>query len=316
MTIRPFVAPDDYEAMVALGAVCFPDHKRTVEGMRNGDEQRDAASRFERFVAKAEGKLVGFAEYRGDSWHYHPQKFVLMLMVHPDYRRRGIGGNLFERLKQATAIYDPLAYRTFGNEEHTHTLSFLSKRGFVEELRLSESRLEVATCNLAPFKNAAEMVAAQGIEIKTYVELANYPNRDHILHELVMALFQDVPGPEPFTPVEFEQWKTRLSDPGFLPDAVWVAFDGDKPIGWTELSQSMAGNFLETGLTGVVREYRRRGIASALKYYAVAFARDSGTPYIRTQNIVSNAPMLAINDRMGFQKQPAWINFVLQVKEE
>ena len=316
MTSRPCVAPDDYEAIAELGAICFPEHQRTVEELRFADERRDSKLKFGRFLAEEDGKAVGFADYGNSSWLYHPQKFFIMLMVHPDYRRRGIGAGLYQEIESATSEFDPIAYRTFGNEEHKNTLSFLAKRGFEEEMRSWESRLDVNACDLTPFEKAAEKVAAQGITIKTYEQLADHPNRDHMLHELVNTLFQDVPSPEPFTPVEFEQWRKRLDAPGFLPDAVWVAFDGDKPVGWTELSKSLAGKFLETGLTGVVREYRGRSIASALKYHAVAYAREKDAPYIRTDNAQSNAPMLAINERLGFEKQPAWISFVRKFKEE
>lgn len=316
MTIRPFVAPDDYEATAELGAVCFPDHERTVEEMRFADAKRDAKLKFGRFVAEEDGRLIGFAEYGNSNWVYHPQKFFLMLMVHPDYRQRGIGGALYDRMEQAMAEYDPIAYRTFGNEAHTHTLNFLAKRGFVEEMRTWESRLDVAKCDLTPFEKASEKVAAQGIVIKTYEDLADYPNRNPVVYDLFNMLMADVPSPEPFTPTEFEEWEKHLDAPGFLPDANWIAFDGDKPIGLTGLSKSLAGKFLETGLTGVLPEYRGRSIASALKYRAVAYARDKGAPYIRTDNAVSNAPMLSINERLGFEKQPAWISFARQFKEE
>ena len=66
---------------------------------------------------------------------------------------------------------------------------------------------------------------------------------------------------------------------------------------------------LYTGFTGVRREYRGRGIAMALKLRAVDYAKSHGYREIRTWNSTLNAPMLGINVRLGFVKQPVWITF-------
>jgi len=63
------------------------------------------------------------------------------------------------------------------------------------------------------------------------------------------------------------------------------------------------------GLTGVLREYRGRGIAMALKLQTVRYARDHGYREIRTWSDARNRPMLRIKEAMGFVKQPASINF-------
>ena len=57
---------------------------------------------------------------------------------------------------------------------------------------------------------------------------------------------------------------------------------------------------------GVRREYRGRGIALALKLLAIDFCRRSGAARIRTNNDSENAPMLAINRRLGYVPEPGW----------
>jgi len=66
---------------------------------------------------------------------------------------------------------------------------------------------------------------------------------------------------------------------------------------------------LSQNLTGVLREYRGRGIAMALKLQTVRYAREHGYREIRTGNDARNRPMLRINEAMEFVKQPAWITF-------
>jgi mycothiol synthase len=60
-----------------------------------------------------------------------------------------------------------------------------------------------------------------------------------------------------------------------------------------------------TGYTGVLRAYRGRGVATALKVAAVQWARARGMAYIYTGNDLTNAPMLAINSQLGFEPLPA-----------
>ena len=59
----------------------------------------------------------------------------------------------------------------------------------------------------------------------------------------------------------------------------------------------------------MVRDYRRRGIALALKLHGIAHAKEQGYKKIRTMNESTNRPMLNINERLGFEKRPAWISF-------
>lgn len=58
---------------------------------------------------------------------------------------------------------------------------------------------------------------------------------------------------------------------------------------------------------GSRRSYRRRGIA---------YARAQGCPTIKTWNESNNHAMLAINEALGFVKQPAWIEFGKTLRDD
>ena len=73
---------------------------------------------------------------------------------------------------------------------------------------------------------------------------------------------------------------------------------------------------LYTGLTGVARSHRHRGLATELKVLALGCARGrraaSGRPpVVRTGNAETN-PMLGINLRLGFTGRPASLRFALE----
>jgi GNAT superfamily N-acetyltransferase len=117
--------------------------------------------------------------------------------------------------------------------------------------------------------------------------------------------------------VPFEKWrKDIIEDPMFLPDAYFVALDGAEYVGMSNLWDDRASDHLNTGLTGVKRSHRRRGIATALKVRAIAYAKANGHPLIKTGNEVGNRPMLSINQRLGFVRQPDWITLKKVLREE
>lgn len=48
-------------------------------------------------------------------------------------------------------------------------------------------------------------------------------------------------------------------------------------------------------------------MALALKVAALRVARDLGAREVWTGNATTNAPMLALNDRLGFRPRVAWV---------
>ncbi len=60
----------------------------------------------------------------------------------------------------------------------------------------------------------------------------------------------------------------------------------------------------------MTREWRGRGVATALKVAAIGVARALGAPTIRTDNASDNAPMLRVNDRLGFVRDPATVSYL------
>jgi GNAT superfamily N-acetyltransferase len=53
-------------------------------------------------------------------------------------------------------------------------------------------------------------------------------------------------------------------------------------------------------MTGVVRRWRRLGLARWLKLHSIRYALETGAREIRTYNDGSNSGMLALNRALGF----------------
>jgi GNAT superfamily N-acetyltransferase len=103
----------------------------------------------------------------------------------------------------------------------------------------------------------------------------------------------------------YEEWRKRTLDRAdFDPSLLMLAMDGQRPVGVVKLLALQEMQSLYNNYTGVDREYRGRGIASALKQLSIILARQRKYSYIRTNNDSMNIPMLKINQRLGYIPVP------------
>jgi GNAT superfamily N-acetyltransferase len=122
---------------------------------------------------------------------------------------------------------------------------------------------------------------------------------------------RDVPRPDEYTPVKFEEWvKFNLENHNVLPDGYFLAMRQGDFAGVSNLWKAPEADVLHVGLTATRRDYRRMGIALALKLKAIDYARQRGVRELRTGNETRNRPMLSINEALGFVKQPVWVSYV------
>ena len=135
-------------------------------------------------------------------------------------------------------------------------------------------------------------------------------------YDIEWTIVQDMPAPDTLTQFSYENFLlSTLNNPNFAPEAIQIALDGDYWVGESALWKNQTDNNLMQGGTGVRREYRRKGIALAMKLRGVAYAQSVGAPEIKTFNDQTNRAMLLINEALGFVKQPAWIGFVKTLAE-
>ncbi len=310
MTIRVF-SESDYPALAAVANAAYPDYPQTPAEQRESDGKRPAKVRWGRFVAEDSGELVGSGFWGNNDGMFHPQKFGLDIAVVPGVRGAGIGKALYDACLEATKPYDPILYRCQVREDEARSLRFVQERGFEEKMREWESRFDPASFVREGFREAEERVSGQGIHIKSLVELRETPGWEQKLHALDCAVVSAMPMTDVYTPPDFDDWKKNcLENSGFWPDGYFVALDGENFVGESTLWTSQADDGqLYVGATGVLPEYQRRGIALALKLHACQAAKERGVRELKTWNATTNVGMLTINEKLGFVRQPAWINF-------
>lgn len=305
--VRP-VADSDYPRLAECNEAAMPGADDTGESLRNED---GLCAAFERFVAEVDGEVAGHASWFQLPSRFHPQKFWMDGCVNPRFQRRGVATALLNRILEAIAPKAPILLRTASREDFPGGRPFLLRQGFAEAKRTWESFLDLSSFDFGPYKGLPEAVESQGIRLVQLTALQSEAGWDERLRELYNAIQADVPDIDPAAQVSAEQFtKSYLGSPDFMPEGHFIALEGDGWVGLSTLWRGSRPERVDTGLTGTLSDYRRRSIALALKLRSLAWAREQGVTSVRTTNASTNAGMLAINDRLGFQRRPAWIHFV------
>ncbi len=309
MNIRPFdFSPQDYDAVADIWNAAYPDQRSSAEEIRKRDETRPEEILMRRFIAEVQTP-ISFGVFLNSQDTYDPQKFWLTLTLRPEHHGKGHGRGLYNHLLRELEPFRPTELFAWSREDWARQTRFFLDRGFEEKMRAFESRLDVASFDATPYEGLEARLAAEGIEIKDLGELEHIPDYRRKIYDLHTTLDADVPMMGTYTPPSFESFvKTHFEDERLIKGSFVVATQGDAFIGMSELYPSEADADLHTGLTGVRREARRKGVALAMKVRGIEFAKRHGASAVRTWN-ASHNPMLLINERLGFQKQPASIDF-------
>ncbi len=309
--------PSEYERFAEILNSIFPESSLSASAreLKSFDDNRDKSKYYlQRYscFSNDTGEIVALGELRHMPWMFNPRKFQGRILVDPNHQNRGVGHFVYENLMRQLTILRAVEAWAFSREDMPLSQAFLTKRGFEERGRSWESRLNPAAVDMSQFSHYSEKASRAGIEITSLArELELDPDCHKKLYELNQTLMADVPTPEPYTPVSYEQWLSfDMKHPGLLPEAYAIAKDRARYVGLStvrRLDKEPRGLLQE--LTGVRREYRGKGIAFAMKLKVIEYAQKNGFERIKTEIETNNAPMLAINTKLGFKRQVGWIGF-------
>jgi GNAT superfamily N-acetyltransferase len=194
-------------------------------------------------------------------------------------------------------------------EDETAALEALQRRGWERKRKERFWRLDLAAHRermQTLHAEAGRRLEARGIRIVSAAELgqeAVYP----ALYEINQATEEDIPRSLPRTPEPYEAWLGWMQPPGSLPERVWVALSDGRPVGYSYLDYG--GAIVSTGYTGVLRSHRGRGVARALKLRTVVQAVELGVEAVETDNDSENAPILHLNEELGYSEILCQIQF-------
>lgn len=304
--IRPLQAEDYPEVTEIYNSQNEPHHHLSVEELRRSDERAQNSYYHRLLVAVEDGKVIAtgqFGERPGDN---PPGKFWAWFHVREDRRGQGVDTALYDAALEVLAVREPRNLWACIREDFVPAAGYLSDRSYEEQFRSWGANLDLAGFKPSAFGSYTEVVAQQGIELRKYADLDADPVRDEKLAVLQSELEDDAPHHEPIIP-------KRHPTPQHLRmllDSLVVAVHEGQYVGMASLiGQPRFPEVPGSGLVGVKREFRSRGVGTALVASTSAWAKAHGYEEVNAGGAGLNTPMLKVIRRIGFDVEPAWITF-------
>ncbi len=276
--IREAVSDADLEVWRQIRLAVFPNERAaTVEEMRASVTPETLY-----LLAELDGEPVGSgiagrSDLRGLG-------FVAPRVL-PGARRRGVGTALVRALADhVSSLGFPEACAAVEDEG---SLAFAQRFGFREVDRDVEQVRAVG--------GEAPPGVPEGIEI---VSVAERPELWRAAYDpLALQAFVDMALERPVE-ASLEQWERDWIN---WPEATFVALAGGEVVGCAGLMRDAGRpDRAENALTAVRRDWRGRGVASALKRATLAFAAAHGVGEVYTWTQRGNDDMRRLNERLGY----------------
>lgn len=206
--------------------------------------------------------------------------------VLPDARRQGVGTALLLALAEHVASLGFPAVRA--TVEDDASLAFAHRFGFAEIGREVEQVRAVAAYEPRP-------EPIPGVELVSLGERPDLSARTY--HELAAEALRDIPV-EPRLEITAEDWEREWTS---WPEGTFVALADGEIVGYAGVDRDEDVPWRAGHSATIVRsDWRRRGLASALKQETIAFAASRGVRELYTWTQDVNAGMRRVNERLGY----------------
>lgn len=286
----------DLETIVAIVNATSPEESISVEELRWRDTTYPGGKRF---LAWADRRAVG-AGAVGRIFVYPPEFDGLWatISVLPSARRQGIGGVILATVSAVAREAGKSALHVPASEARPDGIAFLAHRGFTEYERSKAVELRLA--GMSP----PAVEPPTGIVITS---LAERPDLVAGVHAVAIEAFADIPGGEqPLVAGTLAEFRAREVDRPQIPhDAFTLALDAESGavVGYASLLliPDPVVRRAWHDMTAVARAWRGRGVARALKLATIGWAVEHGMAALETGNDTDNAPMRAVNARLGYR---------------
>lgn len=302
-SIRPVRVPDDF-ARIAQLTNEYRALNVTVSELEESEKTFPAEAVRLRLMAETpDGFAAAYAFVRHMPFE-KPGQFVTRVLVDARYRGQGMGTALFAEVERFAREQGAVRLDGDVRDNDPNGIAWAKNRGFGILDHVFESTLDPNTVDETPFLPVLEQLEAEGIRFVTLDQLPA-ADREQKLYDLDIACMPDNPLYDLPEPLPFAEWhRFTLEKPTMPPSQFIIALDGDRFIGDTCMDRNVTDGSFYTDFTCVHRDYRGRGVALALKVLAIRMAKAAGAPFMRTNNDSRNAPMLAVNRKLGYVPAP------------
>jgi GNAT superfamily N-acetyltransferase len=238
------------------------------------------------FVAEIDGVVVGRGDAGLNPHTTTPGAAHGGVAVLSTHRRRGIGSALLEQVESHLRDIGAATWTAMFDDD-AEGVAFARRHGFVEERVAVASAVDPRTVEPPPREIVVVPVSAIGPEATYAVD---------------MAAAADEPLADPPAPYSLQEWRDEVWDyPPFTAAGSFAALVDGTPASIALLFVAPALGRVWNAFAATRPEFRGRGLALAAKRAALRWAAEQGFTRVSTGNDETNAPMLAINRRLGYK---------------
>jgi GNAT superfamily N-acetyltransferase len=238
-----------------------------------------------------------------------------------EYQRKGIGTKLLSYLVTAAKKHNRTLIQGGSNQESGH--NFCLKYGGTIGIEGSENRLQMEEVDWNMVSDWIEEgpKRAEGVTLEQFIDVSEEDIEEYCV------IYTETMNQQPFGELEGRTKTTpesrRLSEERIRTrEGIWttlISRENDNTIsGLTEvLYFPDKPTMLYQELTGVKEQFRGRGLGKWLKASMLEWVKEEypNVKTIVTGNATTNAPMLAINKRLGFKEHKSGTAYKFQVSE-
>ena len=243
---------------------------------------------------------------------YQTNKHIgtVKLTVSKSHRRKGLGSELLKHVIAEAKIKEPSLTELVIPSRLESGCHFLNRLGATVSIEMAENRLLIRDVDWPLVTYWAEEGARKnpGTVIKTVSAIPQEDLEDY--STVYTEVFNQVPSGDLaieniYTPEKIRFLEQKNADQGVTQTTMYSKeFDG-KISGLTQTDYlKELGHKISQKETGVRQAYKGRGLGKMLKAEMLLYIRRQypDVKYISTGNADSNAPMLSINQRLGFKR--------------
>jgi GNAT superfamily N-acetyltransferase len=289
--VRRAESDADLEAWARVKRAVLPNESAwTVQEFRERTEPDTVV-----LVADLDGETVG-AGLAGRS-DVQGRGFVAP-RVHPKARRRGVGTALLIALTEHVASlgFD----KAWGSADDPGSQAFAERFGFEEVEREVEQAIALPV-------GLPKAPMPAGIDVVTIAEQPELLREAYPLAQEEGYADLAIDGE---VVVKLDDW---LKDEATLPEGSFVALHEGQIVGYSGLVRHDNPGVAEDGLTVVARDWRRGGLALALKRLELEWAAENDFDEVLTWTQRGNDGMRAVNERLGYEYRTVAVKMMRSV---
>ena len=303
VNIRPIQSEADFPGI--LGVInAFEAVPITVDRVREWVQTTTPQRICRRMVAvNPQDEVIGYSVAIHEAY-YPDGQFYVWVGLDRSWQGQGGGALLYADAASFLRAHHATNLRSEVRDDSPLSFQFAERRGFRIEHHLFESTLDLLAFDERRYYPLLADLEAQGIRFCALADFGDSSEARRKLYDVNRATSLDDPASSgTFMPFEdFERWICGAE--WYRPEGQLIAAEGDQWVGLAAVHLLPEKHEAYNEMTGVLRSHRGRKIAQGLKLCAIRYARRQGARIMRTNNDSLNAPMLAINRKLGYQPQP------------